>query len=232
MDRDKKRDRYREDKRDRKSDRRPEGRKEYYREDKRDYHKHRPCKHTWDECYYNPTNKKQKAVTFKKRHASHYQSSGESSRDSSSHSSKNDSSSDSEEEGEARDQAFHADSGSMDFMDSRIPHCKRLKKLKEKLGKTSPKQQKKKMKLLAETRQKAGTPDAKARALHAPSNAPPRKRVAAAWAAGRLRPTAACIVASHTRIGAAALRRRLGSTPRRPLARATFGALRPRHATS
>ena len=46
------------------------------------------------------------------------------------------------------------------------------------------KQQKKKMKLLAEARQKAGTPDAKARALHAPSNAPPRKRVAAAWAAG------------------------------------------------
>merc|ERR1712072_23818 len=40
------------------------------------------------------------------------------------------------------------------------------------------------MKLLAEARQKAGTPDAKARALHAPSNAPPRKRVAAAWAAG------------------------------------------------
>ena len=46
------------------------------------------------------------------------------------------------------------------------------------------KQQKKKMKLLAEARKKAGTPDAKARALHAPSNAPPRKRVAAAWAAG------------------------------------------------
>jgi hypothetical protein len=46
------------------------------------------------------------------------------------------------------------------------------------------KQQKKKMKLLAEARKKAGTPDAKERALHAPSNAPPRKRVAAAWAAG------------------------------------------------
>ena len=46
------------------------------------------------------------------------------------------------------------------------------------------KQQKKKMKLLARARKKAGTPDAKAETLHAPSNAPPRKRVAAAWAAG------------------------------------------------
>ena len=154
-DRDKRgRDRSREDKRkkyDKKSGRRQDDKKSpFMREDGKDCGRHFPCKHTWEECWDNPMNQKKK-VSFKKEHASHYQSdasssvskNGSSSNDSNSDSS-NDSSSGPEEGEENGDQSYLADTGSMENMESRIPRHKRLQKLKEKLGKATPKDKKKK----------------------------------------------------------------------------------------